>query len=68
MKLTDRESAVLEGISVGLTTKEIAKRLYLSDHTIITYRKILFRKLNALNAPELVRKGFENGVLQFHAA
>ena len=68
MKLTDRESAVLEGISKGLTTKEIAKRLYLSDHTIVTYRKILFRKLKALNAPELVRKGFENGVLQFNAA
>jgi DNA-binding NarL/FixJ family response regulator len=68
MKLTDRESAVLEGISIWLTTKEIAKRLYLSDHTIVTYRKILFRKLQALNAPELVRKGFEHGVLQFNAA
>ena len=68
MKLTDRESAVLEGISIGLTTKQIAQRLYLSDHTIVTYRKILFRKLKALNAPELVRKGFEHGVLQFNAA
>lgn len=68
MNLTKRETDVLQGISKGLTTKEIAKRLYLSEHTITTYRKILFRKLKALNAPELVRKGFEHGVLQFNAA
>jgi DNA-binding CsgD family transcriptional regulator len=58
-----REIEVLNGISEGLTTKEIANNLYLSDHTIISYRKSLFEKLDALNAPSLVRKGFELGVL-----
>ena len=63
MNLSSREVQVLKGISYGLTTKEIAGQLYLSDHTIISYRKSLFEKLDALNAPSLVRKGFELGVL-----
>jgi len=62
--LTSREQEVLQGISNGYTTKEIAQTLYLSDHTIISYRKILLHKFKALNAPSLVRKGFELGVLQ----
>jgi len=64
MKLTTRELEVLSGISHGQTTKEIASTLYLSDHTIISYRKILFQKMNAPNSPSLVRKGFELGYLK----
>jgi len=61
--LTQREQQVLTGISLGFTSKEIANTLYISDHTVISYRKILFSKLGALNAPALVRKGFELGIL-----
>ena len=61
--VTYRELQVLEAISRGLTSQEIAKELYLSDHTIIAHRKKLFSKLNAINAPSLVRKGFELGIL-----
>lgn len=65
VNISSREQEVLQKISEGLTTKEIARHLYLSDHTIITYRKKLFEKLEALNAPALVRKGFELGYLQY---
>ncbi|MEL6123402.1 MAG: helix-turn-helix transcriptional regulator [Bacteroidota bacterium] len=61
--LTTRERDVLHGISQGYTTKEIASQLYLSDHTIISYRKSLLSKLQAMNAPAMVRKGFELGIL-----
>ncbi len=63
--LTQREKEVLKAISYGYTTSEIAKELALSKHTVITYRKILFRKLNVLNAPLMVRRGFELGLLEY---
>ena len=63
IRLTQRESEVLTGISHGRTTKEIAHTLFLSDHTIVSYRKILLDKLNAANAADLVRRGFEHGYL-----
>ena len=63
INISSREQQVLQKISEGLTTKEIARHLYLSNHTIITYRKNLFQKLEALNAPALVRRGFELGLL-----
>lgn len=64
INLTDREKEVLTGISLGYTSKEIAQNLYISDHTVVSYRKTLLSKLGALNAPSMVRKGFEMGFLQ----
>ena len=61
--ISGREREVLEGIARGLTTQEIAKVMFVSDHTIITHRKKLFMKLKVPNAPSLVRKGFELGIL-----
>ena len=62
--LTPREHEILNHISYGHTTEEIAILLRLSKHTVITYRKILFRKMNAYNPPLLVRRGFELGFLK----
>lgn len=45
-RLNRREHEVLELLSTGLTTKEMAHRLTLSDGTIKGYRKSLFQKLN----------------------
>ena len=39
--VTQREQQVLENISLGYTTKEIASKLYLSSHTIISHKKKL---------------------------
>lgn len=63
--ITQREQEVLENISFGYTTKEIASRLFLSSHTIISHKKKLLEKLSAANSPELVRKGFQHGILSF---
>ena len=64
--LSEREIQVLENISKGYTTKEIARMLYLSAHTVISYRKNLMKKLEVENAPAMVRRGFEIGILQMH--
>lgn len=44
--LTPREQDVVISVVKGLTNKEIADRLFLSTHTIITHRRNIARKLN----------------------
>ncbi len=44
--LTDREKEVLRWIANGLSTKEIADKMFLSIHTVNTYRKNIGEKLN----------------------
>jgi len=61
--LTPREIEVLEGVSKGMTTQEIAGLLILSPHTILTHRKHLLRKLEALNTANMIRIAFERGFL-----
>lgn len=43
--LSNREKEVLIGVVKGLQNKEIADRLFLSVHTVITHRKNISRKL-----------------------
>ena len=45
-ELSEREKEVLKLVVQGLINKEIADRLHLSLHTIITHRKNIARKLN----------------------
>lgn len=44
-ELSQREITVLKLISRGLTNKEIADKMYISPHTVITHRKNITRKL-----------------------
>lgn len=53
--LSPRELEVLEMVSNGLTTKEIAQHLFVSDRTIETHRVNIMKKLNASNTAELIK-------------
>ena len=66
--ITQRERQVLDQLSLGLTTSEIASALYVSVHTIDTHRKNLLSKMQARNSAGLVRKGFEHGLLSLRTA
>ncbi|MBI5443008.1 MAG: response regulator transcription factor, partial [Deltaproteobacteria bacterium] len=54
-RLTDRELEVLELIGEGLSTGQIAARLFVSVKTVGTYREKLKEKLNLGSAAELNR-------------
>lgn len=58
-----REKDVLELIRDGLTNAEIAQRLFLSQHTVNTYRKSLLSKLNAKNTAELIKIALVNKLI-----
>jgi len=55
IKLTDREQAILIHLSNGLTTKEIADRILLSEDTVKWYRKNLLAKFEQPNVAALIK-------------
>lgn len=52
--LSDRELEVFEFIGEGLTTRQIARKLFLSTKTIETYREHIKSKLHVKSSAELV--------------
>lgn len=54
--LSNKETQVLELISQGLTTKEIAAKLFVSTRTIETHRANIIKKLEVKNTAELIKK------------
>jgi DNA-binding NarL/FixJ family response regulator len=50
--LTDREVEVLTAVVVGLTDKEIAARLFLSEATVRTHLRALYRRSTATRGPK----------------
>ena len=63
ISLTKREKEVLKLIAKEYTTKEIAAQLFLSTHTIETYRKNLISKLSVRNIAGLTRYAMEEGLI-----
>lgn len=51
--ITPRESEVIQYLTRGLTSNEIASVMYLSHHTIISHRKNILEKLGAANSIQL---------------
>lgn len=60
-RLTDRESEVLRLLAEGLTNKEIALNLRISEHTVKFHVSSIYGKLGASNRTEAVRKGARKG-------
>ncbi|MGB9095765.1 response regulator [Erwinia sp.] len=55
-KLSDREITVLRYLAAGLTNKEIATRLLLSNKTISTYKTRLMEKLNITDSGQIQKQ------------
>lgn len=62
-KLTKREIELIQLLKNGLTTKEIAGKLFLSSLTIETHRKNIFRKLEVKNISELIVFALNNKIV-----
>lgn len=62
-QLTKREVQIIRMICQGLSTKEIAQSLYLSEFTISTHRKNIFRKVDTRNTAELIHFARENQLI-----
>lgn len=56
IKLTPREIEIIALIDEGLTSNEMADRLFISPRTVETHRANLMKKFGVKNAIELVKK------------
>jgi DNA-binding CsgD family transcriptional regulator len=58
--LSRREIQVLEQFSNGLTTTQVAKKLFVTENTIKTHRKNILLKLDVQNTAEAVKFSIKN--------
>jgi len=61
--LTERELQVLTGMSQGKSNGQIGRELYLSEDTIKTHARRLFRKLGVNDRAQAVALGFRRGLV-----
>ncbi|MBT1702474.1 response regulator [Chryseosolibacter indicus] len=56
VKLTQREIEIVKLIADGLTSQQMADKLFISPRTVETHRANLMKKLSVKNAVELIKK------------
>jgi DNA-binding CsgD family transcriptional regulator len=61
--ITRREIEILELIAQGMSTREIAGKLYVSENTVKTHSSRVFDKLGAKRRTQAVQLGREFGLL-----
>ncbi|HEU5328518.1 MAG TPA: response regulator transcription factor, partial [Thermomicrobiales bacterium] len=58
--LTPRELEVLQLVAQGLTSAEVAERLYLSPRTVSTHLTSIYTKLNVSSRAAAIRFALDN--------
>jgi DNA-binding NarL/FixJ family response regulator len=61
--LTERESQVLRGMADGKSNAEIGREIFVSEDTVKTHARRLFRKLGARDRAHAVAAGFRAGLV-----
>ena len=61
--LTEREAQVLRAMADGKSNAEIGRELYLSEDTVKTHARRIFRKLGARDRAHAVAAGFRAGLV-----
>jgi DNA-binding CsgD family transcriptional regulator len=61
--ITPRELEILELIAAGLSNREIAERLFVSENTVKTHSGRLYEKLSARRRTQAVQRGKAEGLI-----
>lgn len=61
--ITARELEILEAIAAGLSNREIAERLFVSENTVKTHASRVFDKLSARRRTQAVQVAKEAGII-----
>ncbi len=62
VKLSERETEIVRLVVKGATSADIAATLFISEHTVRTHRKNIFRKLNINNMNQLIQFAIDHGL------
>ncbi len=60
--LSDRERQIVEGVSCGLSNREIGERLSIREDTVKSHLKVVFRKLGLDNRLDLAIRARARGI------
>ena len=64
--ISNRETEILKNIALGFSNKEIADKLFISTHTVVTHRKNITRKLGIKTAPGLTIYAILNKIIDIN--
>ena len=62
-QITQRELEILQLIAFGLTSQDIATKLFISKNTVETHRKNMLAKLNVNNTAALLKIAYKKGLV-----
>jgi DNA-binding NarL/FixJ family response regulator len=62
-QITQRELEILQLIALGLTSQDIATKLFISKNTVETHRKNMLAKLNVNNTAALLKIAYRKGLV-----
>ena len=62
--LTSREREVMTEVAKGYSNREVAERIYLSEHTVRTHVAHLLDKLGLRDRTQLVVRAYESGLVR----
>lgn len=62
-KLTRREKEILAEAAKGLTTNQMAEKLFISPHTVESHRKNLIEKFQTANLSSAIKLAIEYGLI-----
>jgi DNA-binding NarL/FixJ family response regulator len=62
--LSDRERSVLAAVAAGMTTAEVSRELWISEHTVKFHLTNIYRKLGVANRASAVRYAIESGITE----
>jgi DNA-binding NarL/FixJ family response regulator len=63
-ELTEREAGVLKAVAAGLSNQAVAKRLWVTEHTVKFHLTNIFRKLQVTNRTEAARWAQKHGFVE----
>lgn len=61
--ITERELEILELLSRGLSSREIAEKLFISPNTVEYHRRQLLKKTQSKNIADLIGNAYRLGIL-----
>lgn len=61
--LTSREIQIIQLLSEGMSTREIAEKLFISNKTVERHKTNILKKTNTRNTAHLIRLSIQNGII-----
>jgi DNA-binding CsgD family transcriptional regulator len=63
INLNNRELQIIRELSDGLSSQNIGEKLFISRHTVDSYRRAILEKADCQNTAQLIKFSLKNGLI-----